>query len=398
MKFNPGRFFNWARSRPYLTAASAACFVGGGAVVKSRDQADLKSQMQRWNVNFNREMMMAKYMGCYRLNECESKEEDGLPVYRKTDLQKHKKAEDRIWVSYKDSVYDITDFIKNHPGGSEKILMAAGGPLEQFYEMYPFHKVDSVLGLLKQFKIGKLHPLDQVKKTDIVDFSDMHQLDIKRSPYLVKKQNFAYCSETNKLFLTDDFLTPNSDLYVRNHYAVPELDEDFEDEFVFEMSLLGKGTTEAFPGKQLKSYTLKDLKMLKKQHEVITQMACAGNRRVHTRKHYPNVKGIDWEVGAIGNNKYRGVLVRDLLLDAGFTHAELNSPEMKSMHLVATGMDADFQGVHYKASIKMERVLDPLNEVILAWEMNGDPIPVDHGYPLRLIAPGFIGVRNVKWV
>lgn len=46
----------------------------------------------------------------------------------------------------------------------------------------------------------------------------------------------------------------------------------------------------------------------------------------------------------------------------------------------------------------MSRILDPKNEVILAYEMNGEPIPLDHGYPLRLIVPGFIGVRNAKWV
>ena len=46
----------------------------------------------------------------------------------------------------------------------------------------------------------------------------------------------------------------------------------------------------------------------------------------------------------------------------------------------------------------MSHVLDPRNEVILAYEMNGESIPLDHGYPLRLIVPGLIGVRNAKWV
>lgn len=47
--------------------------------------------------------------------------------------------ETRIWVAYKDSVYDITDFIKKHPGGSEKIMLGAGSNLEAFYAFYPFH-------------------------------------------------------------------------------------------------------------------------------------------------------------------------------------------------------------------------------------------------------------------
>jgi sulfite oxidase len=52
--------------------------------------------------------------------------------------------ENRIWVAYKDGVYDITDFIKKHPGGSEKILLGAGSNLESFFSFYPFHQKDHV--------------------------------------------------------------------------------------------------------------------------------------------------------------------------------------------------------------------------------------------------------------
>jgi len=60
----------------------------------------------------------------------------------------------------------------------------------------------------------------------------------------------------------------------------------------------------------------------------MTYIACAGNRRKHTRKVFSTVKGVNWNIGAIGNNKYKGVLVRDLLLASGYTEKELNSPEM----------------------------------------------------------------------
>jgi len=61
-------------------------------------------------------------------------------------------------------------------------------------------------------------------------------------------------------------------------------------------------------------------------------------------------------------------------------------------------MDQDFQGEAFKVSIPLGRALDPSFKVMLAWEMDGKALTKDHGFPLRLIVPGFIGVRNCKWV
>lgn len=52
----------------------------------------------------------------------------------------------------------------------------------------------------------------------------------------------------------------------------------------------------------------------------------------------------------------------------------------------------------YGGSIPIEKALDPHGDVILAYEMNGEPIPRDHGYPVRVIVPGVVGARNVKWL
>ena len=68
-----------------------------------------------------------------------------------------------MWVTYLDGVYDITDFLNVHPGGSEKLMLAAGGAIEPFWEMYPFHKKDSVKQLLSPYRIGNLHPDDILK-------------------------------------------------------------------------------------------------------------------------------------------------------------------------------------------------------------------------------------------
>jgi sulfite oxidase len=63
-------------------------------------------------------------------------------------------------VSFRDGVYDITEFLKGHPGGSDKIMVSAGGPIEPFWEIYGFHKKEGIYKLLEHFRIGNLHPDD----------------------------------------------------------------------------------------------------------------------------------------------------------------------------------------------------------------------------------------------
>ena len=62
------------------------------------------------------------------------------------------------------------------------------------------------------------------------------------------------------------------------------------------------------------------------------------------------------------------------------------------------GMDYDPSGIPYGPSIPICKALDPKSDVLLAYEMNGEPIPLDHGFPVRVIVPGVVGARNVKWL
>ena len=61
-------------------------------------------------------------------------------------------------------------------------------------------------------------------------------------------------------------------------------------------------------------------------------------------------------------------------------------------------MDKDIEGSHYEASIPIETAMDPKREVLLAFQMNGTDLPLDHGYPLRVVVPGTVGARQVKWL
>jgi len=82
------------------------------------------------------------------------------------------------------------------------------------------------------------------------------------------------------------------------------------------------------------------------------------------------------------------VLLRDLLSDCGLTPAASAAVD----HVQFEGVDGT------KASIPVDKALAQKGDVLIAWEMNGEPIPPDHGYPLRAVVPGHVGVRNIKWL
>ncbi|GMH62686.1 hypothetical protein TL16_g03529 [Triparma laevis f. inornata] len=110
-------------------------------------------------------------------------------------------------------------------------------------------------------------------------------------------------------------------------------------------------------------------------------MQCGGNRRGYYRK---KANGTQWGHGAISNAKWTGVRVKDLL-----KHLKV---EEKGNWFNALSEDGTL------VSIPRHKVDDEEGDVILAYKMNGGEIPRDHGYPVRLIVPGYVGVRNVKWL
>jgi hypothetical protein len=82
-----------------------------------------------------------------------------LPTFPAKELEKHRSVHDRLWISFKRGVYDVTDFAKTHPGGEELIYEVAGHDIERCWATQQQHVQVEVLKVLEQFRIGNLeHP------------------------------------------------------------------------------------------------------------------------------------------------------------------------------------------------------------------------------------------------
>ncbi|XP_023333295.1 sulfite oxidase [Eurytemora carolleeae] len=303
-----------------------------------------------------------------------------LKEFTLEEVAKHDSIENRVWVTYKEGVYDITDFVPLHPG-AEKLLMAAGGSVEPFWAMYAVHLNNKVvMELLEEYRIGNLDQDDvEHHRKQMKDSTDPYGNDPARLKVLIVNASTPFNAETPLSILTDSFITPTELFYVRNHLPVPDVDPKN-----YELEISGLGLKDL-------TLTLEDLKKFPK-HKIITCIQCAGNRRAEMRAR-KELKGLDWKGGAVGNAEWAGARLSDVLAAAGF-----NEETNPAVHCIFEGLDHDPAMHPYGASIPIEKASDPRGDVLLAYEMNGEPITRDHGFPVRAIVPGVAGARNVKWL
>jgi len=188
---------------------------------------------------------------------------------------------------------------------------------------------------------------------------------------LLQMNGYPIDAETPLDSLTT-YITPNDLFFVRHHW-----NPVFPD--VAAWSLTVDGEVE----RPLK-LSLEELKAMPSS-SVTCVLQCAGNGRA---LHRPIVPGVQWRYGAVGNARWTGVRVKDVLAHAGLKES--------ARHLHTFGSDdPPLKVPPFHRSVELEKILQ---DGLIATEMNGEPLPRLHGAPARLVVPGWAGDHWMKWL
>lgn len=178
--------------------------------------------------------------------------------------------------------------------------------------------------------------------------------------------------------LLDDDITPNHRHFVRNNGIMPEVERGRSWHFTIEGAVSNPMTF--------------GLNNLSRQFEVVQkalQLECGGNGRAGFN---PPARGNQWTTGAIGNAMYTGVRLADVLKAAG-----VKAESVYTAHYSAdTHLSGDSEKLPISRGMPVSKAMQP--NTLLAFAMNGEPLPLLHGGPLRIVAPGWPGSVSQKWL
>jgi DMSO/TMAO reductase YedYZ molybdopterin-dependent catalytic subunit len=181
--------------------------------------------------------------------------------------------------------------------------------------------------------------------------------------------------------LLDDKVTPGDKFFVRNNGLPPEEADINVDQWTL--------TIEGEAARQKKTYSIQELKQRFAEHTYQLVLECGGNGR---SEYNPPAKGNQWSVGAVGCAAWTGVRLKDVLEDVGI--------KSNAVYIGYYGKDRHVSGNPEKEAISrgvpIEKAMQ--EESLIAWAMNGQDIPYQNGYPLRLVFGGWPASCSGKWL
>ena len=159
-----------------------------------------------------------------------------LRTYTRDEVSKYTTPETRIFVTYKDGVYDITEFVEGHPGGAGKIMLAAGKAIDPYWNIFQQHfRTGLPLKLLEEMRVGTLAPGEYVAE----ELADPYASDPPRDARLIYHNKTPCNAEVPPEQLVANYLTPNELWFVRHHHPVPVINDR-----TWELVVTGKGCSE----------------------------------------------------------------------------------------------------------------------------------------------------------
>lgn len=214
-----------------------------------------------------------------------------MPIYTLEQLAENNGEDGKpIWMSYGGIVYDVTKFIQNHPGGSEKIMMAAGSHIEPFWYLYRQHySSDLPMRLMEHMAVGRLSDTDQDsinEQLELLEQNDPYSKEPLRHKSLLIHGDTPMNAEIPSNLLLENYITPTSLFYIRHHHPVPFLNEKEINNFRLHVDL------SSFGGPKDYHFTLDELKQMEKTSVTVT-LQCSGNRRSGFN-FYQRTSGTPW--------------------------------------------------------------------------------------------------------
>ncbi|KAF9378294.1 hypothetical protein CPC16_011395 [Podila verticillata] len=196
--------------------------------------------------------------------------------------------------------------------------------------------------------------------------------------------------------LVEKYITPTNVFFKRNHGPIPDIHAEEHTVFIG-VKQNPQYYHEASPPVEWRSLTMTDIMTKWPKATVTASIQCAGNRRDGLAK-VKEVKGVIWGAGTISTAVWSGPRLCDILRDVAGIPTDLFHEMVRDFHVAFEADDHVHEDACYGSSIPLKKAMDPLGDVILAVEMNGRPLTREHGYPIRVIVPGYIGARSVKFL